>query len=47
VELGATAHFKVDGKWDDDLMKQVRPPEPIGAGAKLGAAAPKPTTGIR
>lgn len=29
VELGATAHFKVEGKWNDDLMKQVRPPEPI------------------
>jgi nitrite reductase (NO-forming) len=31
VELGATAHFKVEGPWDDDLMKQVRPPEPIPA----------------
>ncbi|MBB4018750.1 nitrite reductase (NO-forming) [Chelatococcus caeni] len=43
-ELGATAHFKVDGTWDDDLMKQVRPPEPIGAGEKLGAVdgAPAP-----
>jgi nitrite reductase (NO-forming) len=29
VELGATAHFKVEGKWNDDLMKQVRAPEPI------------------
>jgi nitrite reductase (NO-forming) len=29
VELGATAHFKVEGKWNDDLMKQVKPPEPI------------------
>jgi nitrite reductase (NO-forming) len=29
VELGATAHFKVEGTWDGDLMKQVRPPEPI------------------
>jgi len=28
VQLGATAHFKVEGKWDDDLMMQVRPPEP-------------------
>ncbi len=37
VELGATAHFKVDGTWDDDLMKQVRPPAPIGSGDKLGA----------
>jgi len=40
VELGATAHFKVDGTWNDDLMKQVRPPEPIGAGDKLGALSP-------
>jgi nitrite reductase (NO-forming) len=31
VQLGATAHFKVEGKWDDDLMMQVRPPEPIAA----------------
>ena len=23
VELGALAHFKVEGKWNDDLMKQV------------------------
>jgi nitrite reductase (NO-forming) len=29
AELGATAHFKVEGKWNDDLLKQVRPPEPI------------------
>ena len=29
VELGATAHFKVEGKWNDDLMKQVSPPGPI------------------
>jgi nitrite reductase (NO-forming) len=29
VELGAAAHFKVEGQWNDDLMKQVRPPEPI------------------
>ena len=29
VELGATAHFKVEGTWNDDLMKQVKPPEPI------------------
>jgi nitrite reductase (NO-forming) len=36
VELGATAHFKVEGTWNDDLMKQVRPPEPIGSGDKLG-----------
>ena len=31
VELGATAHFKVEGTLNDDLMKQVRPPEPIPA----------------
>ena len=29
--LGATAHFKVDGKWNDDLMKQVQAPTPIKA----------------
>ena len=29
--LGATAHFKVDGKWNDDLMTQVRAPGPIRA----------------
>ena len=27
VELGATAHFKVEGAWNDDLMMQVKPPE--------------------
>jgi nitrite reductase (NO-forming) len=29
VELGATAHFKVEGKWNEDLMKQVSAPGPI------------------
>lgn len=29
VELGATAHFTVDGEWDDDLMTQVAAPRPI------------------
>ncbi|MDP1730064.1 MAG: copper-containing nitrite reductase [Devosia sp.] len=29
VELGATAHFTVEGTWDDDLMTQVQPPTPI------------------
>ena len=29
VELGATAHFLVDGDWNDDLMKQVKAPGPI------------------
>jgi nitrite reductase (NO-forming) len=31
VELGATAHFKVEGPWNDDLMKQMKPPQPIDA----------------
>jgi nitrite reductase (NO-forming) len=31
VLLGATAHFKVEGKWNDDLMKQVKAPGPIPA----------------
>jgi nitrite reductase (NO-forming) len=31
VELGALAHFKVEGQWNDDLMKQVSPPQPIVA----------------
>ena len=29
VELGATAHFKVEGTWNNDLMEQVKPPEAI------------------
>ena len=29
VELGATAHFTVGGKWNDDLMTQVQAPTPI------------------
>ena len=29
VELGATAHFVVEGEWNDDLMKQVVAPSPI------------------
>lgn len=29
VLKGAAAHFEVDGKWDDDLMKQVQKPTPI------------------
>ena len=31
AELGATAHFKVGGQWNDDLMKQVVAPGPIAA----------------
>jgi len=30
VELGATAHFTVEGEWNDDLMTQVQAPTPIG-----------------
>jgi nitrite reductase (NO-forming) len=29
VELGAVAHFKVDGTWNPDLMHQVKAPHPI------------------
>ncbi|MGQ7792182.1 copper-containing nitrite reductase [Faunimonas sp. B44] len=29
AELGATAHVKVEGEWDDDLMAQISPPSPI------------------
>jgi nitrite reductase (NO-forming) len=31
VELGATAHFTVDGTWNDDLMTQVEAPRAIVA----------------
>jgi nitrite reductase (NO-forming) len=40
VELGATAHFKVEGEWNDDLMKQVKPPEPIDAQAHATVLTP-------
>jgi nitrite reductase (NO-forming) len=29
VELGATAHFTVEGEWNDDLMTQVAAPGPV------------------
>ncbi|TIW43883.1 MAG: nitrite reductase, copper-containing, partial [Mesorhizobium sp.] len=29
VELGATAHFMVEGEWNDDLMTQVEAPKAI------------------
>lgn len=29
AELGATAHIMVEGKWNDDLMTQVKAPAPI------------------
>ena len=28
-EMGATAHFRVEGAWNNDLMKQVKAPGPI------------------
>ena len=31
IELGATAHFVVEGDWSDDLMKQLEAPGPIPA----------------
>jgi len=37
VELGATAHFKVEGEWNNDLMKQVQPPGPIPVGKSSAA----------
>ncbi len=37
VELGASAHFKVEGRWNDDLMKQVSPPQPIPSSGALQA----------
>jgi len=43
AELGATAHIKVEGKWNDDLMKQVSPPGPIPPD-RVGAAAPVAVT---
>lgn len=33
-ELGAAGHVKVEGKWDNDLMKQVQAPGPIPAPKK-------------
>ncbi|MGB3445182.1 MAG: copper-containing nitrite reductase [Xanthobacteraceae bacterium] len=39
AELGATAHFKVDGEWNNDLMKQVTPPGPIPLGKSSAAGA--------
>ena len=38
-EMGATAHFRVEGPWDDDLMKQVMAPGPITSGAEVSGGA--------
>lgn len=43
VELGATAHIKVEGKWNEDLMKSISPAGPIPP-AKLGAIDPVAVT---
>ena len=40
VKLGANAHFKVEGTWNDDLMKRVRPPEPIREARQGALGAP-------
>ena len=45
VELGATAHFKVEGEWNNDLMKQVQPPKPIPP-AKVGMTEPVTRTAL-
>jgi nitrite reductase (NO-forming) len=34
VELGATAHIKVDGEWNNDLMQQIQAPQPISGASK-------------
>ncbi len=47
VELGALAHFKVEGQWNDDLMTQVSAPHPITAAALTPAqstSAPNTTS---
>jgi nitrite reductase (NO-forming) len=46
VELGASAHIKVDGKWNDDLMKQITPPAPIPP-EKVGALEPSSGHAVR
>ncbi len=33
VDLGATAHFMVEGEWDDDLMKQIGAPASAASGS--------------
>jgi len=40
VELGATAHFEVDGQWNDDLMKLIKPPEPSDAQGRATTLPP-------
>jgi nitrite reductase (NO-forming) len=40
VEFGATAHFKVEGQWNDDLMTQVKAPQPIPPNPQGALSAP-------
>jgi nitrite reductase (NO-forming) len=42
IQLGATAIFKVDGDWDNDLMTQVRAPGPIEVATTAQARAKGP-----
>ncbi len=42
VELGALAHFKVEGEWNDDLMKQVSAPQPITTATLSATQPPSP-----
>lgn len=44
IQLGATAIFKVDGTWDNDLMTQVRAPGPIEATTTAQARAKEPAS---
>ena len=44
IELGAIAHFKVEGAWSDDLMRQVRAPAPI-VGLATRSTVPKTSVG--
>jgi nitrite reductase (NO-forming) len=44
VELGAVAHFTVEGTWDDDLMTQVKPPGAIPPKVQRAALPTMPTS---
>jgi nitrite reductase (NO-forming) len=44
VEKGATAHFKVEGTWNEDLMSQVKPPAAIPPRVEGAIVPAKPAT---
>jgi nitrite reductase (NO-forming) len=44
LELGAFAHIKVEGKWDNNLMTQVKAPAPIMAAPAAAALEAAKTT---